>query len=200
MKMKKYGKSLAVGVTLFVFGIYASVNGYHYTFIYASFFVVIFLLILSICTTRKNASLSEYICNALIISLLFILGNVIGLRLLVQKKNEICERSEKIISKLDDYKRKNGIFPNSLSQIDLKNVSSVLNMKIKEGNFEGGGLNLEGYNNYELIVYLDAKEYLLVVPVTKKLLMSFTRMYAFMRNNKSDKWEYDKIIWSISTY
>ncbi|MEK7485306.1 MAG: hypothetical protein AABZ60_13355 [Planctomycetota bacterium] len=196
--MKKYGKSLGVGGTLFVLGVFASLSGYHYVLIYASFFIVCCLLILSTCATRKNAPLFEYICNTIIITLLFILGVGIGLELLVRRKIEVCERSEKIISKLNKYKKENGVFPNSLLQIDLKNVDSALNMKIKEGKFEDGGVNLDGYNDHELIVYLDAKEYLLVVPVTKKLLMSITRMYAFMRNDKSDKWEYDMIIWTLS--
>lgn len=195
--MKKYGRSLGVGIMLFVVGISVAVKGYHYTLIYGSFFLVFFLLILSKCATRKNATNLEYLCNMLIITLLFISGILIGFGVLLQKKIEVCKRSETLISKLDDYKRKKGVFPSSLSQIDMKSVSSILALKMKEGAFEKDGLDLEGYNDHELIVYLDAKEYLLVVPITKRLLMSFTRMYAFMRNNESKNWEYSKIIWNL---
>ena len=61
------------------------------------------------------------------------------------------------------------------------------------------GFSVGGINNYDALICVGTEGYVCVVPVTKKLLLSFTRFYVYASSNSQPSWTYDKILWTLSS-
>jgi len=70
-------------------------------------------------------------------------------------------------------------------------------LDIAQGEFSGHGISLDGINSHDALVYLDTNFVSCVVPVTKQLPMSFTRLYVYGWSGDTPSWKYDKLVWTF---
>ena len=100
-----------------------------------------------------------------------------------------CRSCEPMLERLAAFRASHGAFPTNIPPLEIPR-----GLTIQQRSFSGGNINLAGVNQSDATLYLDTNGFLCVVPVTKVLPMSFTRFYAYMRNEEDRDWRYDYII------
>jgi hypothetical protein len=103
-----------------------------------------------------------------------------------------CRACDPVLERLSAYRATHGVFPTNLPPSDLPR-----GITIQQRGFTNGGLNLVGINEFDATLYLGTNGYLCVVPVTKMLPMSFSRFYAYGRNETDREWRYDYFVWFL---
>jgi hypothetical protein len=181
---------LAVGLGVGIGGFCIMMRGYGVLFYYLWVFILPFILVISLLSRPR--SLQAYLVR---VGLVVIIGAVLtclGLGLLIMKKQSICSDLDSMISELEDYRKSNGAYPPDLSALRKPG-----HLRIGEGRTAETGINLEGCNDYDAVFYLSPDEFLCIVPITKVLPMSFTRIYVYRWSTSEPCWRSEKLVWSL---
>ena len=111
------------------------------------------------------------------------------------RKKSVCAECDKVLGVLEKYKVQNGRYPESLSVVKLHDITDIA---IQQEQMGESGIDVTNINKADATIYLSPSEYLCLVPVTKKLPLSWTRFYVLGRSNTMTKWKYQKMIWFLS--
>jgi hypothetical protein len=182
---------LVAGLLLGAGGFHVMMTGYGVLFHYLWVFILPFVLVISL--LFRPHSLQAYLVGLGLITVIAAVLTSLGLGLLIVKKRSVCSDLNPIISELEDYRKANGTYPP-----DLSAVRRPGHLKIGEGQTTGEGINLEGCSDYDAVFYLSPDEFLCIVPITKVLPMSFTRVYVYRWSTGQPRWTSEELIWSLS--
>ena len=197
--MKKYRIPFLWGVVLFAATMYIALIGYAYVIMYiwpVILFGILFFVAGYVCSKGKGF-FSLYITTFMIVTVSAITGLGLGTGIQTYIKSKICDDCDLIVEALDRYKQKNGSYPKTL---DTGKLGISANIRfIYNGDWDGGGINVMGNNDYDATIYLSAEKYFCIIPVTKVLIMSTTRFYVFKKSSWKPDWKYDHIIWMLDS-
>lgn len=105
-------------------------------------------------------------------------------------------RAEPIARILDERLRRDGKLP-----VRIKDIPEVLgycvsnNIVATEASM--GGLTPECYDGSDLVLHSDQYHYSIVVPVTCRSPLSFTRTYIYRRDSESPGWTLMHVVWHM---
>jgi hypothetical protein len=106
-------------------------------------------------------------------------------------------RCEPVLAALEMYKSEHGAYPESLAAIsDIKGLRSEAGIDIREGRVLELGIDTGLMDEADAVIYLDRDGYSCIVPIERKMLMSFTRFYIYIRDSGDAVWRRDHIVWS----
>ena len=111
----------------------------------------------------------------------------------------IVARSEPAIDALQKYHAAHGRYPSSLGDVpDFMSRANAAGITVGQGRVGRFGVDLRPLDQQDVTVYLDSGGYFCVVPLEKKLPMSFTRFYILRRDSASQGWSLDHLVWSLA--
>ena len=176
----------------------AGLAGYGVVVYYNRLFLLILLLILAAPTVKRQPSGIAYLCSVVMLLAFSAAGALTGhevRRLHCRSKSSACEPLLELVQK---HRDEHGRYPSALSEVQgfaLAQRGSGLD--IAQGDFSSHGISLDGINAHDALIYLDANFMSCVVPVTKRLPMSITRLYVYRWSSDTRSWRYDKLVWNI---
>jgi hypothetical protein len=181
--------SIIKGAILGVFGFLVALGGYaaNYFFGWPFLFMIIIAIFL---LHPAKWSLKSFIANSVVIVVLAVGLTAIGHGIIMFQKWQICSKLNPLIMEMEKYKKTQGTYPLNLEGIPKPTSLRILVVKEDEKS------SIFDLNNNDAIVYLSEHEYSIYVPVTKVLIFSFTRFYAYIYSSANSKWHLDRIIWT----
>ena len=182
--------AVAIGVALLLVGM----KGYSVVLYYGWLFILFFLAAIAGAVWKRQPASTSYLLVLAVLTMAAVVGGFAGHWTRRAQALSVCRRCEPIFASLNAYKQTHGSFPTSAVPI-LGQTGTGLN--ISQGRLSSGGIGLEELNSSDVVVYLQTNSYLCVVPVTKQLLMSFTRLYVYRRDSDNAQWVYDKMVWTL---
>ena len=100
---------------------------------------------------------------------------------------------------LQEYRADHGRFPAKLTELKgFAQAQRRSGLRIAQGEFLEYGIDLDGVNSHDALIYLEPQFMSCVVPVTKQLPLSITRLYVYGWSSDSPSWKYQKLVWSLS--
>ena len=87
-------------------------------------------------------------------------------------------------------------YPTKLAEVQsFAGAQQDAGLSSGQGAFSEHGINLDGINSHDALIFLDDDSVSCVVPVTKQLPMSSTRLYVYVWISDTRLWTYDKRVW-----
>jgi hypothetical protein len=194
--MKRYLFPLGFGLLLACPTYVIARSGYGYVLTYPSwlFALCLFAYICGRSKAEKWPWVVHALVNSVIVAVLSASAFGLGFWLLLLEKRAMTEDCEQIVHELKAYIAEHGKTPND--PFSLASITST-SLSIDFGALkEGGFISCDGLNEVDARLYLSDTSYLVVIPVTRMLPMSFTRFYVLLLAEGEDEWRYQKIVWS----
>lgn len=145
---------------------------------------------------RREPSAKAYVCALLILVGLSTAGAVAGhwgRRIHCLRK---CRSCEPVLELVQKHRREHGRYPRKLEEVHgFALARQESGLRIGAGELSSDGLDLAGINSHDALIYLEAEHFTCVVPVTKQLPLSFTRLYIYASSSDDPSWKYDKLVW-----
>jgi hypothetical protein len=187
----QFKRPLIIGI---IFGVIGSVIVFYGYGVYIEYLWLVYFagIIFVGLPTIFQKSLIQYFLNIFLVLLLPTISYFCSSKIHVFQKSLICEEVNVLIDQVNNYHQKNGYYPSSLSAL---NFSTKLAIRAEP--FEGNFVNYNNLNDYDVIVYMGQDGFICIVPVTKLLPISMTRMYRFIWTLQEKKWKYDVSIWTL---
>lgn len=139
----------------------------------------------------------DFLRRVFLISSFCVLGFSIGVGYCFLKARATCHACDPLYLALEHYHQQHGQYPATLDELPIvQTISSQHGIQIRQGEFLDNGIDLNEINHADIVLFLDKEYYTSLVPVTKKLPMSFTRLYTFIRTSDSAAWKFDSIVWT----
>ena len=196
--MRPYRAPLVMGLVLALLLGAAGLAGYGVV-VYYNWLVVLFvLLLLAAPTVKRQPSVIAYLCAVIILVAFSAAGAFAGHCVRRLQCRSKCTACEPLLTLLQQHHGEHGQYPARLSELQgftLAQRDSGLD--VAQGEFSSHGISLEGINSHDALIYLDTNSVSCVVPVTKQLPMSFTRLYVYGWSSDTPSWKYDKLVWTI---
>lgn len=193
-----YRAAIIAGLVFALLLAAAGFAGYSVLIYYSIPFIIFALLVLAAPVLERQPSVTAFFCALLILVTLSGAGALVGhygRRLYSLRKCMLCEPMIKLLQK---YRGENGRYPSSLSEVQgFALVQRDSGLCIGLDRFSHYGFDLERLNSCDALMYLDTNNLVCVVPVTKMLPMSFTRLYVYTWGSEHPSWQYDRWIWSL---
>ena len=196
--MKAYRTHIAIGLVLALLLGAAGLAGYGVVVYYSGPILFLFLLLLAAPTVRHQPPATAYLCAVGILVAFSLTGTFLGhwgRRLQCRSK---CKACEPLLALLQRHRDEHGQFPSGLSEVPgFELARRDAGLDVAQGEFASHGIDLDGINSHDVLIYLDKNFVSCVVPVTKQLPMSFTRLYVYGWNSDAPSWKYDKVVWTL---
>ncbi len=196
--MKTYRAPLVMGLVLALLLGVAGLAGYGVV-VYYNWLVLLFvLLLLAAPTVKRQPSVMAYLCAVLILVVLSAAGAFAGHWGRRLQCRATCRACESLLTLVQEHRDEHGQYPSTLSEVQgfaLAKRDSGLD--VAQGELSSHGISLDGINTHDALIYLDTNFVSCVVPVTKQLPMSFTRLYVYGWNTDTRSWQYDKLVWTL---
>jgi hypothetical protein len=112
----------------------------------------------------------------------------------------ICRKAQPLLNALEEHRREHGAYPSNLQ--DLEGFDALVHREkivVIQGKVLRLGLDIGNVEDADLTLYLEPLSYLCVVPMEKKLFMSFSRFYILRKDNLSSTWSEDHLVWTFSS-
>ena len=110
----------------------------------------------------------------------------------------IRAKCEPVLVALEAYRAEHGAYPEALAVIsNIEALKSDAGIVICDDRFSKHGVDVGIMDNADAVIYLDPHRYTCVVPIERRLPMSFTPFYVYLRNSGDVAWVHDYIIWYI---
>jgi len=185
--------AFAVALALICFTV--SINGYGMVIQYGwLFWLAPILLVVGLLSLKRCGVLAFVLYSVLVITI-GVAGMLIGdwsRRAYCFNK---CRACEPMLEQLSAFQSCHG---GSLT--NLPPLVMPKGITVQQRILSGDGLNLDDVNQTDATLYLGTSSFICVVPVTKILPMSFTRFYAYFRNEKDRNWKYDYSVWTLGGF
>lgn len=187
-----------MGLLLALFLGAAGLAGYGVVVYYNWLILLFVLLLLAAPTVKRQPSAVAYLCAVTILVICSTAGAFAGhwgRRLQCRSK---CRACEPLLELVEKHRDEHGQYPTTLSDVQgfaLARRDSGLD--VSQSEFSSHGISLDGINSHDALIYLDTNFVSCVVPVTKQLPMSFTRLYVYGWSSDAPSWKYDKLVWTI---
>ena len=190
--MRRFLFPLILGAGFGVVGFCLSLSGYVVPIVQLWPVTVVIVLVAS-APIRREQSSSPYLIRISIIATLLIALTGCGHGILLLRKWRVCQKLNPVISEIESRRKTSGTYPLDLSTLHLPD-----GLKIRTGKTTKAGLDLEEIGDADAVFYLSKDDLVCIVPVSKMLPMSFTRLYVLEWAAQEPHWKSDKIIWSFS--
>lgn len=157
--------------------------------------VIVFIIFRIKAFRKKTLSLSLCILSILFVILFPIGTTFVGDQARKFHSRRVCLASEPILEALQQYKIGRGQYPESLEAIpNIKSILGNVGISIQQGEILENGISVENINNADATIYLMPDDFYCVVPIQKRIPISFTRFTIYSRNSKNTEWKCDSII------
>jgi len=111
----------------------------------------------------------------------------------------IVEKAGPAIDALKKYEAAYGKYPSSLREVpDVTSLARAAGITVAEARVGPSGADVGSLEKQDMTVYLDPRGYCCVVPLERKVPMSFTRFYILRRDSGSPTWTSDHMIWTLT--
>lgn len=195
--MTTFRRPLAVGLVLALPLGAAGSAGYGVLVYYCWMPLLVVLLLLAM-TVRRQPSAIAYLCTLVLLVILAAAGTFAGHWARRLQCRARCKACQPLLSLVEKHRGEHGQYPTSLAEVEgfaFAQRDSGLN--VAQGKLSRGGIDLDGVNSHDGLIYLDTNFVSCVVPVTKQIPMSFTRLYVYTWNTDTRSWQYDKLVWHL---
>ena len=111
----------------------------------------------------------------------------------------VCNKTRPFMESLEKYRTEHGSYPSKLE--DLPGFGALLKrgkVTLRQGRFLRFGIDVGKVEDVEMTVYLEPHNYLCIVPMERKLIMSGTRFYVLQKDSRSPNWTEDHLVWTLS--
>ena len=177
----------------------AGFTGYGVMLFYCWLPILFLIVVLAARTLKSQKPIAGFVSAVLIMLALSTAGAFSGhwvRRLHSRSKYKSCEP---ILELLQEYRAEHGRFPAKLIEVQGFTLAQRKSgLRIAQGKFLETGIDLGEINSHDALIYLDPQIMSCVVPVTKLLPLSFTRLYVYGWSSDSPSWKYQKLVWSLS--
>ena len=189
-KPSKVVIAFALLVAVLVFS--ATVSGYGMLVQYGwLIWLTAILLIVGLLSFRESG-IAQFVLNAAVVVSIGIAVMLVGDSIRRAYCFNRCRACEPIMERLSALRSSQGAFPTNLPSSELPQ-----GFTIQQRPFTGYDLDVGGVNQTDATLYLGTNSFVCVVPVTKMLPISFTRFYAYVRNDSDRHWRYEQITWTL---
>lgn len=187
----KLNSPIILGASCGLIGLTIALSGYGYVVVYIWRVILIMFLVLASPALFRRKLIQYFLHLALIA------GIATGLwygGMVVRKfqKSRSCRELNALISKVNEFHEKTGHYPEHLDDLSFST-----RLSLKSDVFKDAGVNLNGVNNHDAVVYLGTDGFICIVPVTKMLPISITRFYAYIWTSLDSEWRYAYMIWTL---
>ena len=156
---------------------------------------IIFLIVVVV-GLKRGPSFRIYLARVAVVSLLVIAGMFSGDWIRRIGRYRICKSCEPLLEAMERFREHNGQYPQELEVMpDYFAVQDNAGIRVRQGKFTKHGISLDDMETVDAMVYLHTDHYVCIVPVTKRLPMSFTRLYVYVWSSEKPEWTYDHLIW-----
>lgn len=142
--------------------------------------------------TIFQKSFIQYIFNILLIFFIPTIFYFCSSEIQVFRKSLIRDEMN-TLNQVNEFHKKNGIYPEKLSAL---NFSTKL--KIYTEKFYRDEVNFGHLNENDAVVYMGPDGFICLIPVTKVLPISITRIYKFVWTSENQTWEYNYSVWELT--
>lgn len=158
--------------------------------------LLFFFFLLALPTIKRQPSITAYF-GLVILLFAFSVGGAFaghwGRRLRCQNR---CKACEPILTVLRQHRAEHGQYPLRLSDAQgFASAQQESGLAVAQGELSKNGIDLDGINSHDALIFLETNFVSCIVPVTKQLPMSFTRLYVYRWSSDDPFWEYDKFVW-----
>lgn len=196
--MKTYRIPLILGLVLSLLFGAAGLAGYGVVVYYGWVFLLVFIFLIALPIIKRKPSITAYLSCAVILFAFSIGGAFVGhwgRQLQCRSRSKACEP---ILALLQQHRDEYGQYPLRLLEVQgFERAQRDAGLVVAQGEFSEYGIDLDGINTHDALIFLGTNFVSCVVPVTKLLPMSFTRLYVYRWNNDDPFWKYDKLVWTL---
>ncbi|MFA6356622.1 MAG: hypothetical protein WCY23_05895 [Candidatus Omnitrophota bacterium] len=185
-------QTLIKAIILGAIGFWIAFKGYGVIFYYGWIFILLLLIVSSIPPKIENL-IKNITINFVIIAVLSLSLTATGQGIRMFQKWQVCNKLNPVIAELEKYKKAKGEYPLSLDSISKPGNLKILAIREPE---EDNSASLFALNENDAIIYLSKNTCGACVPVTKVLIFSFTRFYAYTYSSADSAWKLERVIWT----
>lgn len=194
--LKIYRTPIILGIILALLFGAVSWAGYSVVFYYTWLFIIFLLFLLAAPIVKREPSVMAYLVAVVILVAASLAGVLAGHGIRQLHCRLKCRACEPLLESLQKQRAENGCYPTNLMQVpDFARLQREAGLRISQGQFLKCGIDLKGINSNDALIYLSTNCVACVVPVTKQLFMSVTRLYVYAWNSNDRCWKYEKVIW-----
>lgn len=182
---------LVIGAFMGVAVVLVVLSGYGVLFYYLWPVYLVFVVFFGLATIFQK-SFFQFLFNSIIVFLIPTIVYFLSCEIQVFRKSLIRNELNILIDQVNTFYKKNGNFPISLDELNFS-TKLLIHTEV----FDDEKLNYSALNENDVIVYMGKNGFICVVPVTKKLPISTTRLYRYIWTSKEQYWRYDFSIWTL---
>jgi hypothetical protein len=193
--IKTFRGPLSLGIVSALLLGFAGLSGYGVVIYYCWWIILVFLLLLATSIIKHEPSVTAYLLAVTImvgLSSAGALGGYWARRLHCYSK---CKSCEPILALLEAPRAKQGHYPAKLEEVEgVIAAQRRSGLRLSQGEYSENGIDLAGINTNDALIFLSTNTMWCVVPVTKQLPMSFTRLYVYTWSTDRPSWSYDNLV------
>lgn len=196
--MKVYPGPWIMGTVLAVLLGAAALTGYAVIVYYCWPVLLFVLLALATPALRHRPRVLAFISAFVILTTLSTVGALTGHMARILHARRKCKACEPALELLQKHRFKNGQYPLELAKVEGWGLAqAATDLRIAQGEFCKDGVDLDGINSHDALIYLDTNFVSCIVPVTRQLPVSITRFYVYRWTSDEPVWKYDKVVWFL---
>ena len=160
--------------------------------------LLIFILLIVVPIIKRQLSITAYLSCAVILLAFSVVGAFAGHWGRQLQCRSRCKACEPILALLEQHRTEHGQYPLRLSEVQrFARAQHDAGLAVAQGEFSEHGIDLDGINSHDALIFLNTNFVSCVVPVTKLLPMSFTHLYVYRWSNDDPFWKYEKLVWTL---